>query len=80
VLPDTRLLEQGARLLPDNGPFTSTETIQGAISAGMLDVRQGVVSDLKSAPRERQALAEWLTEITSQYRKWYLRFTDLTND
>jgi hypothetical protein len=44
----------------------------------MLEVRKGVLGDLQEAPRDREAFAGWLREITAQYTRWYLRFIELT--
>jgi hypothetical protein len=80
VLPDAASLRAARHLFPSDRNVSSAEMTRGAISTGMLDVRQGVVGDLKSAPRDRDAFAAWLTEITAQYQKWYLRFVTLTTD
>jgi hypothetical protein len=78
VLPGAEARQFAAGLLPPNGPAGSTEMIDGALAAGMLEVRKGVLGDLQEAPRDREAFAGWLREITAQYTRWYLRFIELT--
>jgi hypothetical protein len=78
VLPDAALRQTGAGLLPRSGPRTSTQTIEGAISAGMRDVNQRVLNDLELAPGDADALTRWLADATARYRTAYLRFVDLT--
>jgi hypothetical protein len=78
VLPGAEARQWAAGLLPPNGPAGSTEMLDGALAAGMLEVRTGVLGDLQEAPRDREVFAAWLREITAQYTRWYLRFTELT--
>ena len=77
VLSDEKSREWGAHLLPPDGPFTSVAEIDGAFSAGLEEVRSGVLSDLRSAPRDA-SFERWLKEITALYSRWYLRFIELT--
>jgi hypothetical protein len=78
VVPDASLRQIGVGLLPADGPFTSDQAIDGAISASMREVSRRVLSDLASAPRDAEAFRRWLGEVTAQYRTAYLRFVDLT--
>jgi hypothetical protein len=78
VLPDAKARQSAAGLLPPNGPAGSTEAIDGVLAAAMLEVRKGVLGDLQQAPRDRDAFAGWLRELTAQYARWYLRFIELT--
>ena len=41
-------------------------------------VRDGVLSDLESSPRDSAAFEPWLKEIASRYQQWHLRFIELT--
>jgi hypothetical protein len=79
ALPDRPARQFAAGLLPPNAPSTSSEAIDGALAAAMIEVRKGVLGDIQEAPRERAAFAGWLREITAQYARWQLRFTDLTS-
>jgi hypothetical protein len=75
TLPEPEARQLAAGLLP---PAASTEMIDAALAAAMLEVRKGVLGDLQEAPRDREAFAGWLREITAQYTRWYLRFIELT--
>ena len=78
VLPDAAARQHGGQLLPPEGPVSSIEAIDGAIAAAMLEVRRGVLSDLQSAPRDREGFDRWIQVITAQYVGWYQRFVELT--
>lgn len=78
VLTDPRTRSFGVSLLPPNGPVMSSQALDGAISAAMLDVRKGVLSDLENAPRDRDGFTRWLQQITAQYFASYQRFIELT--
>lgn len=78
VVPDADARKMAAGLLPPDGPVTPAPAIEGALAAAMLEVRKGVLGDLQEAPRDREAFAAWLREITAQYVKWHLRFVELT--
>jgi hypothetical protein len=79
VLADTALRQSSAILVPSSGSFVDPRAIEGALSAALLEVRSGVLSDLQSAPREPDAFARWFTEIREQYRAGHQRFVALTS-
>jgi hypothetical protein len=78
VLADAALRQSSATLVPSSGSFIDPRAIDGALSAALLEVRTGVLSDLRSAPADPGALARWFAEITAQYARSYRRFTELT--
>ena len=79
VRVDAPLRQASANLLSHARPFMSSQAIDGALAAALAEVRNGVLSDLRSAPHEPEAFARWLTEIREQYRAWHLRFVALTS-
>jgi hypothetical protein len=79
VLADAALRQSSAILVPSSGSFVDPRAIEGALSAALLEVRSGVLSDVRSAPREPDAFARWLTEIREQYRAGHQRFVALTS-
>jgi hypothetical protein len=79
VLADAALRHLSAALVPSSGSFVDPRAVEGALSAALLEVRSGVLSDLRSAPQEGDAFARWFAEISAQYRRDHRRFTELTS-
>jgi hypothetical protein len=78
VLADPATRQWATRLLPRDGPVASVDAIDGALSAAMREVRDGVIRDLQSAPRDRAQFARWMHAITTLYENWHGRFAELT--
>jgi hypothetical protein len=77
VTPGRGARELADRLLPPDDT-TPSPHVYAALADAMAATRRGMLGDVKEAPRERAAFAQWLRDITAQYQTWHQRFTALT--
>ena len=79
VTPDQRARDLAVRLLPPDDATPSAH-VHAALADAMAATRRGMLGDVNDAPREREAFARWLHDLTAQYQAWHQRFTELTTD